>query len=327
MLLLRFPNEIIIQVANELDPKSFNCLLRTSQFFAELLTPVLHSIALEDKDGNLFWASRRGHKPLARLLLERGTDPNVRSLDQKTPLHEAAEHGHENVASLLIATGAEVSVIDSTLTTPLHLAAGSGHVGMVRLLLGHGAAKDVNEKMMYGMTPLHWAVQGMEVVYARLLEKANPGCSWESYWDHEGRIEAFFDEGYLDEFREEAVGRLAGVTRVLLENGAIPDIWDDSDQTVLHVVASEERFDADIAAGLLLDSGAKVNAQNRVRKTPLHLAARNGLLKVARVLLDRGANVNAWDSGGRIPVNLATSPEMVELLTGKSASSGAGGPT
>ena len=43
----------------------------------------------------------------------------------------------------------------------------------------------------------------------------------------------------------------------------------------------------------LIDRGAKIDAEDKDKLTPLHFAAQNNSDKVANILIDRGANVNA----------------------------------
>src|SRR5262249_22031243 len=73
----------------------------------------------------LMWAAFSNDVPMARLLLERGADPN-RSTFFGTPLTHAAWSDAFEVADLLIDRGANVNARDSVAGfTPLHWAAGS----------------------------------------------------------------------------------------------------------------------------------------------------------------------------------------------------------
>lgn len=82
MSLIQLPNELVLDIAQYLDAKSLNRLLRSSRAFTPLLTPLLHELAVEDHDGvpALIVAAERGYDFLARLLLQRGVEVNPRVL-------------------------------------------------------------------------------------------------------------------------------------------------------------------------------------------------------------------------------------------------------
>ncbi|KIY01856.1 uncharacterized protein Z520_01994 [Fonsecaea multimorphosa CBS 102226] len=50
----------------------------------------------------LFLASENGHLPVARLLLEKGADPNPTNILGETPISVAAKYGHESLVKLLL---------------------------------------------------------------------------------------------------------------------------------------------------------------------------------------------------------------------------------
>ena len=65
---------------------------------------------------------------------------------------QASENGHAQVAKLLLDKGANVNVRDIGGETALICASRHGHVEIVRMLLDKGA--DVNVKALFGYTPL-----------------------------------------------------------------------------------------------------------------------------------------------------------------------------
>ncbi|KAH9023296.1 ankyrin repeat-containing domain protein [Lactarius pseudohatsudake] len=74
----------------------------------------------------------------------------------------------------------------------------------------------------------------------------------------------------------------------------------------------------------LLEHGADVNAQNKDRETPLHLASRLRLHEIARTLLENGADVNVKNSEGKSPLQLSSGRKgkaMKRLLLKYSAKS------
>ncbi|MFP3017148.1 MAG: ankyrin repeat domain-containing protein, partial [Wolbachia sp.] len=120
----------------------------------------------------------------------------------------------------------------------------------------------------------------------------------------------------LDKELERAVctGTLEEV-KTLLTAGANVNLrvkWNSD--TLLHITCS-----VDITKELLL-RGAKVNALNQYRETPLHSAITLGKkLELVRELLKHGANVNATNRKGNTALNHAvkkryTNLEVVKVL-------------
>ncbi len=118
-------------------------------------------------------------REIAKLLLDNGTDPDVRSQEEgvghgnETALLQAAFWGRLEIAELLINSGADVNAKADRSVVPLHEAARMGHVELARLLLQHGA--DVNAKDDEGKTPLDWARMYREVPeMSKLLVSFSP---------------------------------------------------------------------------------------------------------------------------------------------------------
>ena len=53
---------------------------------------------------------------------------------------------------------------------------------------------------------------------------------------------------------------------------------------------------------MLLEANADINAMDKNKTTPLHLAARYGHEKVAKLLIERGASVTQINSNGHNPL-------------------------
>lgn len=91
-------------------------------------------------DSALQVAAFRGNIAIARLLLERGADVNLRGGEGNTPLKTAAEQGNVELAKLFLDAGADLEYaggIDGG--TALCMAADRGHPDVVRLLLDRGS--------------------------------------------------------------------------------------------------------------------------------------------------------------------------------------------
>ncbi len=60
------------------------------------------------------WAADRNHLSLARELLARKADPNLKNEDGETPLYLACMAEHKDMARLLLEDGANLALIDLT---------------------------------------------------------------------------------------------------------------------------------------------------------------------------------------------------------------------
>ena len=80
--------------------------------------------------------------------------------------------------------------------------------------------------------------------------------------------------------------------------------------TPLHVAASEGHLQI---ARRLLECDTDVNAQNEDKETPLHVALKRGHLEVARMLIERGADMSTPDKDSEIPLHLALRTGKLEV--------------
>ena len=94
----------------------------------------------------LHWATRKGHKDVVQLLLDRGADPNKANEDGGTQLHSAASGGHIAVVQLLLDRGADPNKADIWEWTPLHRAVEYGRKDVVQLLLDRGANPNLENR-------------------------------------------------------------------------------------------------------------------------------------------------------------------------------------
>ncbi|XP_055982489.1 ankyrin repeat domain-containing protein 53 [Sorex fumeus] len=88
--------------------------------------------------------------------------------------------------------------------------------------------------------------------------------------------------------------------QVLIEEYKFPvDLCTNSGQTPLHlVIHRDNKFKALPCIRYLLRKGAALNCQTSNGSTPLHLAAREGLMSIVKVLVKNGADVHARDIRG-----------------------------
>jgi len=109
------------------------------------------------------------HPDIARLMMERGMNPNHRNWHRRTLLHDVAASGYLERTRLLLEYGAEIDPIDEEYrSTPLGLAARAGRAEVVELLLEAGA--DPTKAGAPWATPLNWARRRGHEEVAALLE-------------------------------------------------------------------------------------------------------------------------------------------------------------
>ncbi|ELW64052.1 ankyrin repeat domain-containing protein 53 [Tupaia chinensis] len=103
-----------------------------------------------------------------------------------------------------------------------------------------------------------------------------------------------------------AQGAKLACLKVLIEEYKFPvDLRTSKSQTPLHLVIHRDNKAIAIPCiRYLLEQGAALNAQTCNGSTPLHLAAREGLLACVKFLVQSGADVHARDAMGCKPIDL-----------------------
>lgn len=108
-------------------------------------------------------------------LLERGTDPNLKDEEGRTPLMYAAFNGYTEIMQKLIEKGALVDLRDAYGRTALMLASSGPFPAAVKLLLGNKADPDLADTEEHFTAIMFAASEGqLEVVKILLKSKANP---------------------------------------------------------------------------------------------------------------------------------------------------------
>lgn len=236
MPLPNLANELLLLIAENLSSSDLNSLLQANHRLATLLTPLLHTLALQDKNNvpALCWAAIGGYEPLVQVILDSGADVNAqdkrsfwerkfatvkeRAIDSgETALHLAIGYKHEAVM-LLLEREADMTLRDGSGKTPI-LRAAATSMEMFLLLVKYGA--DISPSDNNGLTALHLAT---------------------SY-------------------------RHSTLVKYLLDNGVEIDIQEDLGQTLLHIATTfthntceksyKEAFEI---VRMLLEGGANVNA-------------------------------------------------------------------
>lgn len=187
--------------------------------------------------------------------------------------------------------------------TALHRAAQVGTTGTMEELIAHEAdlGAKVQHHYLNEATPLILAAICLQVEAARVL--LNHGVDVNT-----------FDPKYLTCPLHLAASMDTKLTRLLLDRGAFvdfpgkspsyPETWP---MTSLHfAVFNSHAFQGALdRVSLLLERGAKINAQSSVGNTALHMAFLAGHQDLARLLLRKGASISLQNKNGKSVVQLA----------------------
>ncbi|NJM58189.1 MAG: hypothetical protein HC857_13165 [Synechococcales cyanobacterium RU_4_20] len=176
----------------------------------------------------------------------------------------------------------------------LHYLLETNQEQLVQRLIDQGVNVQVKDRD--GNTSLH-VLRSSENIGRSLIQKGVPVNAKNSNFGNTPLHEVYYD-------------RTAGVTALLLENGAQVDARNLEQKTPLHLAA--EIGKAEIVE-VLIRNGADVNARSSNNSTPLHYGISHGA--VTRLLLQAGANPMLQSDSGEAPIhspNLA--PASLQLL-------------
>lgn len=230
-------------------------------------------------------ASRQGHEPIVRLLLERGANPNAAdSLTGRTALVEASALGLLQIVETLLNHGASPSGYDALDKQDcLTAAIARDHVDVARTLVKAGARVEP--------TALETACRRGRLDLAQLC------------------IDAGLDVRKTEAFKNAAMAGQTDVLKWLVGQGV--DVKSQGAAALLDAANSGKEK----AVRALLELGVPVESKTDYGWTPLHLAAYNGNAATVEVLVQAGADVYADDGTGKTPLDWAREMGKAENVT------------
>ncbi|OLN94198.1 putative ankyrin repeat protein-like protein 4 [Colletotrichum chlorophyti] len=255
----------------------------------------------------------------AKILIKEGADLEARNNKGETPIFQAiraepdclgetpifqAARANPVYLNLLLDSGADVNATDREGNTVLHIACTHFYILItVRILIQNGA--DLEARNNKGETPIFQAAPASPVYLNLLL---NSGADVNAT-DTEGNTMLHIACTQFHFFNE---------VRILIKRGADLEARNNKGETPIFQAAQAEPD----CLGLLLDSGADVNATDREGNTVLHTACtRFGFLKAVKILIQNGADLEARNNKGETPIFQAihADPECLDFLLGHNA--------
>ncbi|MCL2832942.1 MAG: ankyrin repeat domain-containing protein [Treponema sp.] len=288
---------------------------------------------LQDDLGNtaLHYICMKGDTDLAELTIKAGVRIDLENISGETPLHIAAARGSVIISGYLLDKGADINAVTMEGMTPLIYAICSCQIQTAKFLMSSGADKFALTKK--GLTAIDFAKAEnlaelfslLEVKLPKVDVKGNTPLHHAVYQNGLAAIRNILanDKSGINARNNQgltplllAINKLNyGISDLLLQNGADPNVVETGDEnTPLHIAA----FNGVSWLGeILLEHGAKINALNRDRATPLILAVLGQHREFAALLLRKGAAIENADIHGKTARDYALdwgTDELADLL-------------
>lgn len=247
---------------------------------------------------------------LARILLEKGANPDLTEYRGFTPLAISAEEGHSKTVEVLLDHRAQVNLQTDTTSgndsggwTAMHIAAYNDHPDIVKLLVNAGASLSLKNKQ--GSIPIHVATLSTACILLQHRKRFNIDelnkykmtpliCAIQ--WSHNNHI-----------------------VKLLIESGANLNLQDHNGDTPLECAVC--LGNSEVVKILLQEQDCDHSPVSENGRSPLHTAtAMNESLEIVKLLVESGADVNQVgrsDVGPSLQTaceNAMAGKEMIEYL-------------
>merc|ERR1712137_591199 len=299
------------------DHRQRSCMHAAAELGDVVLCELLYQrgtdIHLRDDEGRsaLHYCGMWSQAGCVDWFLVKNVEVDVRDHLDRTCLHYVSYFGNYQVVHTLLRRSADVNAKDVNGDTPLlcalHEYDNNDKSEIIQLLLEYGA--DITHSNMYGRNPIHiCACTGDPETLEMLLEQA---CSDEVTWDIDG-LDGDVDVETLVNLRDSfgltpthiAAGNAQyDLLEYLIQQGANPNLLDDSDASPLHWACRSGSIDCVD----LLAHQFRVNTtfKNKQGQSCLAVASFSGAKDCIRSLLEVGLSPMERDRAGRTPLHNA----------------------
>ncbi|XP_072007198.1 uncharacterized protein [Engystomops pustulosus] len=301
---------------NQETPLHIAARIKDGEKVAEILLKSGADVNMEQADGEtpMHVAAQFGNIKMIRALMEEGGEVTRQSQARESVLHTAVRHCHLPILEVILhhltserspdEAAAWVNQPNQEGETPLHLAAALGRdmihseeedVRIIRLLLDHAA--DISSiTSQSGETPLHYCARmGNEDVLQEMIKHIGSG-----------RVQLTMNRQAKNGWSPLLVAAEkghTGIVKVLLQNQARVDVFDEHGKAALHLACENGH---DQITDVLLWHKAFVNAKTKLGLTPLHLCAQNGFNHLVKLLVETHlASIDIMSLTKRTPLHLA----------------------
>jgi ankyrin repeat protein len=249
-------------------------------------------------DARLADAAMRADRNTVRSLLQQKADVNATQADGMTALHWAVHQDDIETAQMLIRAGAKPDVATRYGVTPLYFACENGSASMIDLLLRAGV--DPNSANPGGETALMTASRSGSVESVKVLLDRGASVNAKEFMRGQTALMWAVLENHPD------------VVKLLIARGATINA-----QTNVEIPdgtsGKPEVKSGDIGAhGPGMYRGRAVPSPSGAM-SPLHFAARDGNLSMARTLVEAGADLERPSANGTRPLVAAIINNHIEL--------------